>query len=317
MHIASLIRMIRKEAPDVIQGWMYHANLLAAIAAPFSLRKTPVIWNIRQSLYSLDYEKRTTAAVIKAGAFTSRLSRHIVYNSVTAAVQHKQAGYCADRQIIIPNGFDTASFRPCRESYVSLREELNLRGNTPVIGLVGRFHPMKDHETFLRAASILHREFPSVHFVLVGKQVDSSNSILQKQISELHLSQNVHLLGERSDIRRITAAFDVATCSSFTEAFPNVVGEAMSCGVPCVATDVGDSAHVVGDTGRVIPARNPPALAQAWSELIEMESQQRTELGMRARQRVMERFSLETVVKSYENLYTNEAAFKINGSYPT
>jgi glycosyltransferase involved in cell wall biosynthesis len=163
---------------------------------------------------------------------------------------------------------------------------------------------MKDHTTFLQAANFLLKNNPNVHFVLAGKAVDKDNQLLQELILNLELSEQVHLLGERDDVPSLTAALDIATSSSCAgEGFSNVIGEAMSCGVPCVVTDVSDSAWIVGDTGQVVPPRNPEALCAGWQKLIDMGFEARRNLGARARQRIKERFSIESIVQDYERIY--------------
>ena len=292
--------------PDVIQGWMYHGNLLSLTASTAIKRKITVNWNIRQSLYSLSYEKPMTRMVIRCGALLSGYAARVLYNSSTGAEHHERIGYNKGKRIIIPNGFDTDIFSPSEEARGSVRKELGLYGDCLLIGLIGRYHAMKDHETFLKAATNLHRIHPAVHFLLAGTDVTPQNQQLSSLIREGDLTGNVHLLGERHDIPRLTAALDCASLSSFTEGFPNVVGEAMACAVPCAVTNVGDAAWVVGNTGIVVPPRNPEALASAWKDLIEMDSEKRTILGQKARQRIIEYFSLQSVVKQYELLYEDQ-----------
>src|SRR5690606_25925134 len=213
---------------------------------------------------------------------------------------HVEQGYRDDRFLVIPNGFDMDRFRPSDDARRALREELGLPSDALLVGLVARWHPVKDHAGFLRAAGIVSRAHPDARYLLVGSDCDRSNAALAGLVDEIGLAGRVHLLGARDDIARVTAALDVAASSSTGEAFPNVLGEAMSCGVPCVTTDVGDSAHIVGDTGRVVPPRDPRALATALSELVGMSREQRVELGRRARERVRDNFELGRVVGLYE-----------------
>ena len=180
-----------------------------------------------------------------------------------------------------------------------------------LIGLVARFDPMKDHGNFFRGARHLLNEAEekdNLHFVLAGRGIDAANAALKDFISEYGLENRTHLLGERTDIPFVTSALDIATSSSTGEGFPNAVGEAMACGVPCVVTDVGDSAWIVGDTGRIVPPREPTALAEAWGELICMEDERRRSLGEAARRRIIENFSIDTVVRQYEAVYEGLAA---------
>jgi len=300
-----LIRLVRNLRPDVIQGWMYHANLAAQLAGALNTGPVPVVWNIRGSSYVLRNEKPLTAATIWLGAKLSKLPVKIINNSKVSAVEHEQRlAYCAEKRHIIPNGFDTDLFTPSAEARISVRSELGLAEDALLIGLVARYHTMKDHANFLEAAAVLLKTHPRVHFVLAGEGIDIHNKNLLELINRFGVSSQVHLLGERSDTARITAALDIASSSSaFGEGFPNVVGEAMACGIPCVVTDVGDSGWIVGETGRVVPPRDALALAGAWQELIEIGDEQRQALGKEARRRVLKNFSLDAIVRQYEALY--------------
>jgi glycosyltransferase involved in cell wall biosynthesis len=301
--VTRLFNLINKLEPDLIQGWMSHGNIAGELINIFRVKKIPTLWNIRQSLYSLSYETKLTAIIIKLLAIFSSFPQAIIYNSKISCEQHQRLGYDHTKSLIIPNGFDPEIFKPSLGAKQKLCQELNLSPDLILIGLVARLHPMKDHENFLQAAKIITQKNSKINFILVGKNIDKNNSYLLNLINKLNLSHQVHLLGQRNDIPLINTAFDMATSSSYTEAFPNVVGEAMSSGVPCVVTDVGDSAWIVGDTGKVVPCKNPQALARAWQELMEMTPQQRQLLGEKARQRIIANFSLNSIVAQYENLY--------------
>jgi glycosyltransferase involved in cell wall biosynthesis len=306
-----LVRLARSIKPDLIQGWMSHGNLIAQLLASFVSRRASVLWNIRQTLYSFEYEKRGTAFAIRMCARLSKRPARILYNSRTASAQHGAIGYRTEKTLVIPNGFDTGLFAPSKEARQSVRSELGVAESTFLIGLVGRFHPMKGHASFLRAAKLLLEHYPDVQFVLSGKEVSWSNQFLCDLVQRLGLVERVHLLGERQDMPRITAALDIASSSSsYGEGFPNVIGEAMSCAVPCVVTDVSDLPWVVGETGKVVPPRDPKALARAWADLIEMGAEGREALGQAARARVIQYFPLGSVVAQYEALYESVIARK-------
>jgi glycosyltransferase involved in cell wall biosynthesis len=298
-----LMRLVRQLGPELIQGWMSHGNLAALLAGAVAPGPVPVLWNVRQSIYSLDYERPTTVSAIKLCARLSRFPARILYNSKTSAIQHETLGYRADKTLAIPNGFDMESFAPSAQARNSLRSELGIAEDAILIGLVGSYHPLKDHPNFLRAASLLVKNHPNVHFVLSGRGVDQENRTLGELIHELRIAERVHLLGERHDMPRLTAALDIASSSSYSEGFSNTIGEAMACGVPCVVTDVGDSAWIVGETGRVVPPRDSEALCAAWAELVEIGAAARREIGAKARQRVKERFAIEKIVQQYEETY--------------
>jgi len=309
-----LIRTVRQLKPDLIQGWMYHGNLAGQLTRGFVPKPVPVLWSVRNSLYSLGYEKSITETLIQLCAKLSYLPNKVIYNSKISAKQHEKVGYCTDKSVVIPNGFETEIFTPSEEAVSYVRRELAIPLNTLLIGLIGRYHPVKDHPSFLEAAALLLKNYPdlTVQFVLSGAEVDCDNQSLCGLVKELGLVDRIHLLGERQDIPRLTAALDIASCSSYTEAFPNVIGEAMSCGVPCVVTDVGDSAWIVGNTGRVVPPRNPEALANTWKELIDQGAEGREVLGKAARARIIEYFSIDSVVAQYESLYESAIAGKLN-----
>jgi len=284
----------------VVQGWMYHGNL----AAQWACSGAPVVWNIRQSLYDLRYEKRATAFLIRLGARVSMRPRAIVYNSETSAKQHEALGYHPHGRVILPNGFDPEMFKPDAQARREVRSELAVGEETKLIGLIARFHPMKDHANFIQAASLLVRERDDVAFLLAGKGVDPNNESLVNQLNEESLMERFRLLGERGDVAHLTAALDLATSSSaYNEGFPNVIGEAMLCGVPCVVTDVGDSAKIVGHTGKVAPPRNPQALAEAWQALLSLPEAKLETLKQSARQRVLDRYAIEKVTADYVQLY--------------
>jgi glycosyltransferase involved in cell wall biosynthesis len=303
-HIWRLIDLIRKTKPDIIQGWMYHGNLAAQLASLCTINSASVLWNIRASMYSLSYEKKNTALIIKLGAYLSRYPAAIIYNSMVSASQHETIGYRKDARVFIPNGFDTDLFIPSEEARHSVRTELRIPWESILIGLFGRYHPMKDHANFLKAASLLLERYSNIHFLLAGYGVDNANFQLIEQANNLKIQDHVQLLGERKDIPRLTAALDIGVSASYYgEGFSNVIGEAMSCGVPCVVTNIGDSAKIVGDTGIVVPPSDPQALADGCFELINMTAEQRSKLGLKARQSILDNYSLRAIVRQYEDLY--------------
>ncbi|MDF5706264.1 MAG: glycosyltransferase [Nostoc sp. S4] len=310
VDIWRIIHIVRQLKPDLIQGWMYHGNLAAQFVKLFIFRQVPVFWNVRHSLSSLDLEKPLTTTIIKLCANFSSLPTKIIYNSQNSSQQHEKSGYSLEKTCVIPNGFETEKFIPSTKARLKIRSELNIPENTLLIGLIGRYHPIKDHFNFLQAAAILLKKPANVQFVLAGNKVDWQNQILSELIHELGLVKHIHLLGERHDMPHLTAAFDIASSSSSGEGFPNVIGEAMSCSVPCVVTDVGDSAWIVGDTGKVVPPRNPEALANAWQALIDIGKEGRESLGKAARARVIKYFSLDSIVAQYEALYDNVLVLK-------
>jgi glycosyltransferase involved in cell wall biosynthesis len=295
---------------------MDHSNLIGGLAARFA-SPAPVLWGIHHSNHVRELTKRTTLLTLGACAFLSkRIPAKIVYCSEHSRKLYEQRGFAADKSVTIPNGFDTARFRPDSDARLSVRNELRLDPSTPLIGLAARYDPFKDHANFLRAAAVVSKTHPHAHFLLCGARVDPNNQQLTSLIESSGLANRCHLLGPRRDVPRLFAALDVAASSSISEAFPLAVGEAMACGVPCAATDVGDSALIIGETGKVVPAQNSDALAKAFEELLSLTAEARTSLGRCARRRVCELFDLDAVTARYHELHAqvvrgNSDAIKI------
>lgn len=315
-----LIRLVREIEPDLIQGWLYHGSLAAQIGGLFSPGKIPVLWSVHCSIYSLSFEKKLTAMVVRICGLLSRLAAGIIFVSRTSQAQHQALGYDISKSCVVPNGIDVTLFAPSNEAKTSVRLELGIPQDAVLIGIIGRYHAMKDHANFLRAAALIKDKYPQLHFLLAGRELDGKNRALQDLVHELRLDQCTHLLGERTDIARLVAALDVFCLSSaYGESFPLIVVEAMSSAVPCVVTDVGDSAWMLSNTGRVVPPRDAKALAAACEELLELGAAGREALGLAGRNRVVEMFSLATVVAEYEDLYetTIEAAAPHDKRAPT
>ena len=299
-----VIDLIKQAQPDLIQGWMYHGNLAAQFFNFVSGKKTPVLWSIHHSLHDLPSEKPLTQAIIRFGSWSSKYISKVAYVSEKSKGQHQKLGYSHSNGCIVPNGFDISKFQPSAEVRQKFRQELGIADDTFLIGSLARYHPMKDHANLLRAAKILLEQSPDTKFVLIGTNVDHENSGLTDLIAELGIKDSVYLLGQRRDIPEITPALDILTSSSaFGEAFPLVIGEAMACGIPCVVTDIGDSGWIVGDTGKAVPPKNPKALAQGWQEMIDLDYAARAEKSAAARNRIVEKFALDSIVNQYENIY--------------
>ncbi|GAC1464554.1 MAG: glycosyltransferase [Isosphaeraceae bacterium] len=302
-----LVRHLRRARPDVVQTWMDHSNLIGGLASHLAYR-TPLVWSIHAS-HAAGRCKRTTRWTISAcGSMSSRLPSRVVCCSESSRDYYLRQGFEASNMEVIPNGFDTGRFCPDSAARLSLRSELGLDPDAPLVGLVARYDPLKDHATFLRGAARLSRLVPKVRFVLCGHRIDDENVPLKTMIRELGLAGRCHLLGPRTDVARVQAALDVASLTSISEAFPLVLGEAMACGVPCVATNAGDSAMIIGPHGRVVPQRDPRALADGLFEILTMEPGERRRLGLAARRRVCELFDLGAVTRRYEAIYTCLAA---------
>ncbi|MCC6587326.1 MAG: glycosyltransferase [Bryobacterales bacterium] len=299
---------LRRHKPNIIQTWMYHADLLGSMAA-LGLRNVPVVWNIRCGRLDRAIDKAATIWTSKlCAAISTLVPERIVCCSMAALEAHRQAGYDRTKLQLIHNGLDTSTFRPDLYSRVAVRKELGLAPDTPVVTLAARFHPAKDHATFCAAASRVAKSHQSVRFILCGTGVSPTNRILMGLLDDAEIVDRCHLLGPRDDMPRIFAASDVVVSSSAVEGFPNALAEGMACGLPAVTTAAGDSEFIVGDTGYVTPTHSPVELGSALLRMLNRTSYERAALGRRARQRIVDNFSLADAVSSYTNLYRELAS---------
>lgn len=295
--------LLRKWRPRVVQTWMIHGDLLGGLAA--FLAGIPVVWGVHQTTLDPAFTKWTSRITLRCcSKLADTIPSKIVCCSEASLATHAALGYPRSRMVVIPNGFDLSRLYRDASGAKAVRDELQLSEDTPVVGLVARFHPQKDHRTFFEAAALLIKRIPEVHFVLCGDGVTLQEPRLQELAASSPSPERFHLLGRRDDVSKVISAFTVATlASAWGDAFPLAIGEAMCCEIPCVATDVGDAARIVGPTGRIVPKENAVALGDAWFDLLRMSSARRRDLGRAARERIRCRFSLDTVVSQYEALY--------------
>ncbi|MBL4852012.1 MAG: glycosyltransferase [Gammaproteobacteria bacterium] len=298
-----LKKIINNIQPDLIQGWMYHGNLAATLARSIFFKRAALAWNIRQSLYQIKTEKFLTRQVIRANRFFSASPDTLLYNSQLSRQQHENFGFVSFRGQIIPNGIDLQQFNFSEDMRRQIRAELAIPAEALVVGHVARLHPMKDHANFLQAAEAITLRYPNAHFLLSGRDVHLDNASFKIEIPS-SLQSRFHLLGERSDVAALMSAMDVFCLSSaWGEGFPNVLGEAMAVGVPCVATDVGDSALVIGDCGVMVAPKDKVALAAGIESLLALPVAERRLLGEQARSRIKDKFTLGQIVEQYTALY--------------
>ncbi len=304
-----LFNIIRRTRPQILQTWMYHADLLGTLVG--KLARVPFLaWNLRCSSLSINDERRRSKFIVQILAKLSWFPGVILANSQAGIQFHRSVGYSPHRWLYIPNSLDTIAFRPDLNAAAWLRTELRLNPEARLVGLIARFHPSKDHITFIEAARELAVDEPTAHFVLAGTGITISNDHLMCLINSTGFPERFHLLGHRTDIGHITAGLDVSCSSSISEGSSNIITEAMACGIPCVVTDVGDSSGVLDKFGRTVPPRDPHTFAQACKELLNLSFEQRHALGLAARVRAEQYFSLPSIVAQYEQLYEDCLSLK-------
>jgi glycosyltransferase involved in cell wall biosynthesis len=307
--LRGVAQVLRRQKPDIVQTWLFDADLVGGIAA--WMAGVPVIWNIRASMsdsgwrpFAPSVRQRVVARVCEA--LSGLIPRNIIscsHVNVTRSMQR----YRQEKIRVIRNGVDTDVFKPDPVAYAEVRGELGVGRETPLIGMVARFHPVKDHATLLAAVRAVIETHPHVRVLLCGAGVEPENAALTRMIQSRGLERFVLRLGYRDDVARIFAAIDLHLFSSRSESFGNVLMEAMAAGVPCASTDVGEARAIIGDAGRVVPPRNAAALAAAVRELLDLAPSEMKALRLRARARICEHFTLQSTIAQYAALYENIA----------
>jgi glycosyltransferase involved in cell wall biosynthesis len=298
-----LLKIGRRFRPSVIQTWMPHADFFGGVAAAL-LPNIPLVWNIRMTAMPLERRATQFLAGTVNRYLSFRLPDAIVCCAQEALEHYAGIGYQRGKMVVIPNGFDLDVFKPDALTRRAMRKTLGVHDDELLVGIVGRFHPMKDHRTFIAAAGLIRKQMPKVRFLLVGAGLDFANSELEAWAEKAGVKSACLCLGRRDDLSGLYSAMDVNVLSSASgEGFPNVLGEAMACGVPCVATDVGDSRRILGETGRTVSPSDSSALADAITDILRLPVQARRQLGVSARQRIADRFSIAMIARSYLDLY--------------
>ena len=302
-----LYRLMRTLQPDIVQTWLYHADFLGGLAARVAGIRN-VIWGVRTT----DVDggcARATAFVRQACASLSRWVPHtIVCVAEAARRSHSLVGYDPRRMVVVGNGFDLSALTSDQSQRGQLRAHCGFDKDDVVVGTLGRFNLDKDHASFVEAAGQLARRHPRLRFLMVGENLDLNNHDLMCWIAATGYADRFVLLGERSDVAVCLAAMDIFCLSSRTEAFPNVVGEAMAMGLPCVSTDVGDVAVLMADTGVLVPKADPTALAQGVAGLMALGPAYREQMGQKARERIRLTFTMACVRQRFERIYENVIA---------
>lgn len=297
-----LLRQLKRIKPDVVQCWMYHSDLLGGLAARL-LGVKHIIWGVRTTDVSRGGSK-STVVVRKLCAWLSNIVPSVIVCAAEASRKaHVKVGYAAEKMEVIPNGFELDKWFASESQRLEIRSLCGIQESDLVIGSLGRFNEVKDHFTFVQAAAELLLKFPTVKFLMVGRDVDFNNLPLKAAIDLTGHPQNFILLGERHDIAVCLKAMDIFCLHSITEGFPNVLGEAMSMRLPCVTTDVGDAQYLLGSNGVVVPPKSPVDLARALAYMLSLSSSERSKLGNDAYDRIAKNFTMECAETRFKHIY--------------
>jgi len=300
-----LWKLIRFYHPDVIQTWMYHSDLLGGLIGRLAGVRN-IIWNVRNTEIPQRNWSITGVIIKLCSVLSTYIPRTIICCAHASMKTHALLGYRVDKMIVIPNGYNPQDWIIPTKSKSDFKKVLELPGEILTIGIVGRYDWLKGYDVFIEAAALLSERIDrNILFVMVGRNIDYNNAELLSIINEKGGHAKFKLMGERNDISHLMYALDIFCLASRAEGFPNVVAEAMLMQVPCVVTDVGDAALIVGETGKVVPPNQPIALADALQSIESVNDDQRQEIGREARRRILKHFDINIVAQRYEKLYMN------------
>lgn len=307
--VVRLATLIRRSRPDVVQTWLYHADVLGGVAARVAGVRA-VVWGVRTADIRPGISlSRGAGMMLRLGARLSGIvPRRIVYVAEAARRIHEAAGYDPDRSIVIHNGFALPDRTTVAVAAADVRRSIGIAPHARLVGTAGTFSAQKNQVGFVAACAPLLAGDPDLHLLLIGRGNDAANPVLAEAVAATGHRARIHLLGERRDVAACLGALDIFCLASRGEGFPNVVGEAMAVGTPVVVTDVGDAALLAGDTGIVVPPDDPAALAAALAQMAALPDAAIAARGAAARERIACRFTMAQVKDHYLMLYRSLAA---------
>jgi glycosyltransferase involved in cell wall biosynthesis len=294
--VLRFIKLLKSLQPDILYSFLPDANIAGLIAGRLSGVKR-IVWGVRASNMDVSRYDWLARMSLRLSAFLSKFPDAIIVNSHVGKEFHRGIGYSTNRMMVIPNGICTDRFKPDYSAGLKVRDEWGIDEETITIGLIGRLDPMKDHATFLRAVKIFNQEGCSVRFVCIGDGKGPCKSEIHSLCRTLGLNGSLIWAGEMEDMLSVYNAIDIITSSSLSEGFPNVIGEAMACGVPCVVTDVGDSAIIVGETGVIVNPEDPQALADGWRRMLKHLEDKSYSIKEMARARIVSHYNSEIFIR--------------------
>ena len=313
IKLYKLILFIR---PDVVQTWMYHSDLIGGVLAKLAGVKK-IFWNIRHTSLDKKHTKNTTRIVAKCCAYLSAyVPDAVIYCAESSMYQHKLFGYNENTSTIIPNGYDLSIFQPKKtpHSFSSLSSSSDSYDRAEsadssifTIGCVARYTPEKNHINLFKALQILYNKEIKYKCLLVGPNMIPSNGFLLKNLSDYNLNDSVYLLGESDNVCDFYNSIDLHVLPSLTEGFPNVIAEAMACGIPCVSTDVGDASLIINGNGWIVPSDDPISLSTSILEAYKLLQDNAKWSGLKksCRNNVIENFSLDKMLSSYKEIWSS------------
>ncbi len=301
-NLVDLFFIILKFNPDIIQSWLYHADLVASLYGFFLNKK--VIWSIHNSDLPSSSLSFSLKVIIRLNAFLSYFSPKIIICCANSAKNyHTTLKYCKKKLKVIFNGYPFDYFKPSEYTRQIVRKELDIGKKDIFFGMVARYHPVKGHKIFLNAISKALRKNSKIKVIMIGSNVDKNNKELSDLIKKLNLSNTIKLTGSVSNIACYLQALDFCVLPSYSEGFPNVIVESMACGVPPIASDVGDIRSMIDGNGWLVEPGNINSLTLAIEECSLISIEERRKMGLKCLDTVNKRFSLQKMCLEYEKIY--------------
>ncbi len=301
--IYQLFKLLRTLKPDVIQTWMYHADLVGGVVARLAGFKN-IIWGIRTTDIMRCGAKRTQLICLLCAKLSYFIPKQVVCVADAAKSQHATIGYDPRKLCTVHNGFDLSLLQTTKHARSDFRAELGISDNTLLIGMVARFDiKTKDPLNFIQAAKRVVETHSTARFVMIGKNCDAQNQVLLNWLRAASLIEHFFLLGERHDVPACMTGLDIFCLSSRTEGLPNALGEAMAMRKLCIATDVGDAALLLGESGCIVPKGDSEAMAGAICQYISLSSEERTQLEEKAHARIVSGFSMTKASEGFLRVY--------------
>jgi glycosyltransferase involved in cell wall biosynthesis len=294
-----LISILKNEIPDVVYSYLGVANIFSVLMRPF-VPHAQVFWGVRTSNMYLERYDWAARLTYWLECRLARFADCIVTNSFAGRKYAVAHGFPEQKIVVIANGIDTEYFCPDESARDRVRKIWGIGENEKLIGLIARIDPIKGHPTFLEAAKLIRLKSPNIRFVCVGRGEAEYENTMRRLATKMGLDDVLIWVGECSNMVEAYNALDIASCSSYGEGFPNMVGEAMSCRVPCQVTDVGDSVLIVGQTGFVVPPNDSAALCSAWRKMLLLNGKDLQSKSISARERVISQFSITSLLGSTE-----------------
>lgn len=300
----SLIKQIRILDPDILHSYLSMSNILAVLVKMI-VKKPKIVFGVRYAYMDLSKYDWLIRLVYKLEIFLSRFADLIIVNSYTGKKNHIQNGFASNQMIVIPNGIDTTQFFPSPAERLEFRAKLGITAQIPLVGLVGRLDPVKDHSTFLKAAAIVLREKSQISFICIGDGDTEYREKLKDLTQQLGISEKIIWLEGQKNVRAVYNALDICCSTSVGESFSNVIAEAMACSLPCVVTDVGDSALIVEKSGIIVPVRDSQSLAEGINKVLSLTAADRLLIGVKGKQRIEKEFSVLRMIERTEKVLIN------------